>query len=540
MQRLVQARSQMAANVITHAFENRLGCRYVHSASFSVASSPPEPSSPEMKEAIKNAVKAPEKKEAIKNAVNAGSDALIFASEWFAKNGVSLLAVFVSCLSLGVTYIVSTDQKGLNEERNNIRDRKLKQDEVENKKRHEEHYIKQVEMFLSNPYHMAHNQLEDIPGLNYVARDEKRRDETTRMMSSPGGLTLLEGPSGCGKTMTVQHCLQDLKCPGVYFSVRDDTSGLPPLAAFAQAFGVTDLPIDISSKALDILRESLKRIQGKCKGLKPPVLVIDDVQQLLKVPAADQGGRKILEWCLGRAANGELTVLFVSSETVQHKMRQLSGFAARLSVPDTPFKYINPDVLKNELMKITEKTQSFELSEVDSVLSKIGTHMSDVRRLQRLRTERALSIQQALDELVREEARTLKGMLVADLYSAQQSTQADQKLRPLVAMFICGQIASGPNGQPVALNKLKESAQQDLLPQLAEPFRKMFKSSLVSIVVGELVERNLLRRSFLKGKLDESLSFHRPVLRCAFLELQMTEEFQRMKRESEDGVFLTK
>lgn len=92
----------------------------------------------------------------------------------------------------------------------------------------------------------------------------------------------------------------------------------------------------------------------------------------------------------------------------------------------------------------------------------------------------------------------------------------------------------------MALNKLKESAQQDLLPQLAEPFRKMFKSNLVSIVVGELVEKTLLRRSFLKGKLDESLSFHRPVMRCAFLELQMTEEFQRMKREFEDNVFLTK
>lgn len=166
--------------------------------------------------------------------------------------------------------------------------------------------------------------------------------------------------------------------------------------------------------------------------------------------------------------------------------------------------------------------------------------MSDVRGLQRLRTERALCVRQALDVLVREEARTLKSMLVADLYSAQQSTQADQKLRPLVAMFICGQIASEPNGQPVALNKLKESAQQDPLPQLVEPFRKMFKSSLVSIVVGELVERNLLRRSFLKGKLNESLSFHRPVKRCAFLELQMTEEFQRMKRELEVDVFLTK
>ena len=59
----------------------------------------------------------------------------------------------------------------------------------------------------------------------------------------------------------------------------------------------------------------------------PPVLVVDDVQQLLKPPTFANGGQTILEWCLGRAVNQELTVLFILSKMVESSIK-MSGEVA--------------------------------------------------------------------------------------------------------------------------------------------------------------------------------------------------------------------
>lgn len=455
----------------------------------------------------------------------------LFSSGWWSKQ--ITLSTIVSIIALMATTTIGIQQMEMSQKMKDSKERKSLHDIQESAKKHEDHYVKQVKQHLSSPYTMVHDRVSDIPGLVFIARDEARTEALQNLMASSGGLTLLEGPSGCGKTTSVQHCLADMRTPGVYFSVRDDASGLAPLAAFVQSFGVTDLPVDMSSKGLDIVRVALEGRKREQKvTTPPPVLVIDDVQQLLKPPLCDEGGHKILQWCLGRAAMGELTVLFVSSETVQHLMRQLSGYNARLSTPDTPFEYISAATLKMALNAIKTPT-SFKSEEIEKVVDVIGTHMTDVRSVQRLRTERGLTVEDALSELVHGEARALKGIL----FEHSTPSSNEEKLRSLVACYLCEAVASDHGGRPVSLSELEKTVKTKLREKLAEPFRSALKGTFVADVVAVLVARNVLRRFFAKGKIDEDIAFYRPVQRFAFKELRSSAQFQQMRTDVEGELF---
>lgn len=446
-------------------------------------------------------------------------DPPLFSSKWW-KNQATVSTV-LSIIMILATTTIGFNQLEMSQKMNETKEKKSLYDIQQSEKQHEDYFVQQVERYLLTPYRLVHDNVSDTPDLHFIDRDGARTATLNNIMASAGGLTLLEGPSGCGKTTSVQHCLADMQTAGVYFSVRDNASGLAPLAAFVRAFGITDPPMNMSGKCLDIVRKALEKRKREEKFGTPPVLVIDDVQELLKPPYFDKGGMTILYWCLGRAASGELTVLFVSSETVQHVMRQLSGYKTRLSTPDSPFEYISAATLKTALEAI-KSAPCFKREEAEAVVSVIGTHMSDVRSIQRLRTERGLTVEDAVSELVNAEARALKSVLFEDAPQDARSSN-EEKLRSLVAYYLCDVIASDITGRPVSTSQLEEVVKRKLSKKLAEPFRSSVKGTFVSSVMFDLMARNVLRRSFEKGKIDEDIAFHRPVLYFAFNKLLSSE-----------------
>jgi predicted AAA+ superfamily ATPase len=322
----------------------------------------------------------------------------------------------------------------------------------EDSKKHSRHFTEQVKKHLKGTFQISHDRVKDIPGLEFVKRNVDKINELQGILKSPGGLTLLEGPSGCGKTTAIQNSLSTLKISGVYYSVRDNTSALHPLVAFAQVFGIDDMPKEMTDMTLDIIRTALEERRKSNEAVSPPVLIIDDVQQLLKPPITNLGGRQILEWCLGRAANQELTVVFVSSESIQENMKSLSGFAARLMTPHILFDYIDPTVLKPALMNIMEPERAFKDAEADKVIKVLGTHMSDIRGLQRRRAERHLAIDAALLEMLNEESREIKS--VFSRWITTSVATENRELGAVLGSIVCRFVALNTSGM-VTLEELK-------------------------------------------------------------------------------------
>jgi energy-coupling factor transporter ATP-binding protein EcfA2 len=389
--------------------------------------------------------------------------------------------------------------------------------------KHKEHYAMQVEAHLGKNYLFINNRVDDIPGLEYVERDKDKIKLLERIMKSPGTLTLLQGPSGCGKTTVIQHTLAKLERPCVYFSVRDNISALPPLAVFAQAFGINDLPQDMTRNALDIIRMTLEKLDNEKKP--PPVLVIDDVEQLLKPPNEDSGGRKIMEWCLGRAAMQQLTILFVSSSDVAHdQIKDISGYGARLSTLHTLFDCINPKDLKQWLLCAQGMDRSFTPEEVDRMIAAVGTHMSDIRGVQRRRVERSLSVDQALSELIIEESRTLKDIFIRKFAVAADMKSADAESMVL-QQAVCQQVAKSL--KPISLEELVKLVKNDPSCKLLTPVTGL----RIYQAVMELEESNILRRSSVAGGNSDNVAFRTPAKRTAYKELMTDREFEKQYQE---------
>lgn len=399
------------------------------------------------------------------------------------------------------------------------------QTHVDNPANLNDRYIEQVMARLSTALEFLQDHVNDIPSLTFVERNTQRMGELNAILKTSGGLTLLEGPSGSGKTTTIQYALVQSGRPGVYFSLRDNASGRSPLATFAQAFGVQELPQDKWSDSLDIIRMALEQLQARNKrdhqGAMPPVLVIDDVQQLLKPAAAtaddEDAGRKILEWCLGRAAHQELTVLFISSERVQQSMQALSGYAARLRVPDG-FDYIDSHMLKASLREI-KGALAFTDEEADRVISVLGTHMSDIRQLQRRRVEQTVSCDTALEGLLMEEIRFLN----KQLRPTSDDSLSDPSLTyGIVGKTVCDKLLA-ESDEGLCVSDVWEAIEASLLSTNNKAC-KVTVDEFEAIVDG-LVRKHVLRRYYKPNSGDEYLAFHRPVLRMAYQRLTQSKAF---------------
>jgi hypothetical protein len=252
--------------------------------------------------------------------------------------------------------------------------------------------------------------------------------------------------------------------------------------------------------------------------------VIDDVQQLLKSPA-NHDGESILAWCLGRSANQQLTVLFISPEPVQKIMKEQSGYIARLSTHSSPFEYIDSSILRESLLKIsndgTGRDLSFSPEQAQEVINVVGTHMSDVRALQRMRIERNMSIEEALQELVKEEARALKNVFLSDI--AEELDDKGMRRPRVLKYFICQHIASS-SSPIVSLTDLMKSAK-------LEEMELSLRISLLINTIDQLVDQHVLRRCFINNGLGYGVAFHRPVKCVAFQELLKDEEFMEFQKE---------
>jgi hypothetical protein len=328
----------------------------------------------------------------------------------------------------------------------------------------------------------------------------------------------------------VQHALHDLHRSAVYFSVRDNKSALPRLASFAKAFGVSELPPGLLTSSLDIVSDALSAHKHGHSDQPPPVLVIDDVQQLLDDPA----GRDIVQWCLGRAAEQLLTVLFLSSgEAAEKKMRQMSGYDVRLSAPRHSFFSIPPAQLISALQSIPDPSLGFTRVQSERLVQTTGTHMCDVRRIQRMRTEGGLSVEDAIETLVVEQARRLRFVLTANLFSLQQDQSIAVKMRPQIALTVCKIISeqkTDDSGESkVSLGELRQRVEEQLQGTWSGECRVAFRSGLLPLVLSELVEKNVLRRSFVQGGAVnvQCLSFHRPLQAHAFRALDKDPGFKR-------------
>jgi len=393
---------------------------------------------------------------------------------------------------------------------------KLELDQKEASSKKESYFVQQVLAQLQKPFAMPAWVADDIGGLPYIDRDPKHYAELKRTLSVPGCFALLEGPSGCGKTTTVRHAMVDRNAPGFFFSVRDNSLEveLKPLDAFAHTFGLADLPEDQHQNQIRIVKKALQQHRmTKPDHALVPLLVIDDVQQLLDHPH----GLGILQFTLGAAQEQLLSVVFVASEPVAAKMQQLSGFKARLGL--LSFDYLSPQTLIDALTAVKHPNPTFTQMEAALFIEKCGSHMSDLRNVQHSRTNSKLSVEEAITLLIDAETTSLHQLLTDNLKERLSDASILERMRPQLAMRICDVLAEADG--PVLLSKLTDAVESgSWSPECKAALKKGY---LVPPAVGELVKMNVLRHSHDKG--DESLAFHRPATRTAYLKLKTKDAF---------------
>lgn len=377
----------------------------------------------------------------------------------------------------------------------------------------------------------------DTPGLAFVPRDQERIDKLRRVMESSGRLTLIEGPSGCGKTTAVKHVLKEMcpERPVIYLAGRDCFYGRPTLGSFASAFGLEldDLPDDRRLDALDIVRAALSHRRVNDPDGPTPVFVIDNVERLFET----KEGTQIVQWCLGATCNQLLSVLFISSDsTVESKMRHLSGFDARLRVLPASFatNLVAPEALAPALCDIQPPSPTFNESDAQLLVQRIGTHMGDVYHVQQTRAIGRIDLAQALNRTVIEQAVQLRWNLTTGIRSAMYSPDADMRLRPALAVRICREIASRPD--TASLDSVYAALKSQPKREWSSSCRDAFSFASFSEVVQELVAKNVLRSSYRPGSTEELLSFHRPVKKAAFHELEQDHTFQRQCNEMDQAL----
>lgn len=368
-------------------------------------------------------------------------------------------------------------------------------------------YVAAVVDRLSDPY-QSQNRETDIAGLHFDGRVSEAQHAVDMMTCEAGSLLLLEGPSGCGKTTAVQRAMHG-RC-GIYLSCRGGSHASAAESIFsrlASQLGLCAVPSELSHQLPLLLERGLAAFRDHHKPSTVPVLVLDDVQDLLE----SVEGKRLLAWCVEASSQNLLSVLFVSCDPVASRLRAQSGYRSRLMVGHFGMHSPHDEDLLIEALTHRPTEERFTRPEATATVAAIGTHLTDLRKLQATRRSLAdHSVQAALDRLVDEEK--------AWLHARLQQVKPRATHGP-VALSLAEFLASGASPAPMPLL----SARQHCLA--ADPHADY---EVVSSVVDQLVALHVLGRDWNDGR--EMIHFHRPLQRAAFNTMTNDDEYRALKQ----------